>query len=65
MHVFPNGSPVPEGTRVKADHSVQTFTVTIKAMAMPSASTVKALVQSRYEVTQIEAGETLVVCTKV
>lgn len=61
QYIYTDGTPVPEGKRVRGDHSLTTFTVTVRSMKGMTADTLKDAIQKQFEVTDIEVtGQTLV-----
>lgn len=49
-----DGTPVPAHHCVTPDHNLNTFVVTLRSLAGVSQETVKNLLQTRYEVVEIE-----------
>lgn len=47
------GNPVPKNHCIVPDHHLQTFTIKIRSINGISPDTLKNLVQSKYEVTEI------------
>ena len=53
-YIYANGQPIPQGHCVVPDHSVQTFTVTIRSLRTLSPETIKNLIEKKFEVLDCE-----------
>ena len=56
-----NGEPVAEGKRITPDHTNTTFVVQVRSLRPITASELKRVIESRYEVTSIQATDEVTV----
>ena len=60
MLIEVNGRPIPPGRTVTADHTVKTFTVTVRSMGAVGPTTIKDLIEKKLEVVSVEEVDSVV-----